>query len=70
MGRVIPAGELICRRAGEVLFGVGKDSTHAVDAFVVATAVALGGAVIATGDTDDIRVLSARYPNVSVFGLA
>ncbi len=45
--------------------GVGS----AVDAVVVATAVRLGGGIIATGDRDDLRRLAADYPNVKVWSL-
>lgn len=41
----------------------------AVDAIVVATAVRLGGAVVATGDPDDLRRLAADSPNVVIWSL-
>jgi predicted nucleic acid-binding protein len=41
----------------------------AVDAIVVATAVRLGGGVIATSDPDDMRALAAGYSNVVVWSL-
>jgi predicted nucleic acid-binding protein len=42
------------------------DSCHVVDCVVVATAVRLGGGVIATGDPGDIARLARSYPNVIV----
>jgi len=55
--------------AGALLFRDGLDSCHAVDAFVVASAIRLGGAVIATGDPDDITSLARDHGNVTVFRL-
>jgi len=69
VGRAVPTGELIARRAGALLMSAGMDSAHAVDAFVVATAVVLGGAVVATGDPVDISRLARPHPNVKVLGL-
>jgi len=45
------------------------DSCHAIDALVIATAAILGGAVVATGDLDDLSELAVDHPNVSVVGL-
>jgi hypothetical protein len=41
----------------------------AVDAIVVATAVRLGGAVIATADPSDLGALAADHPNVAIWSL-
>lgn len=41
----------------------------AIDAIVVATAVHLGGGVIATSDADDMRALAVDNPNVKVWSL-
>lgn len=51
-------------RAGGLLAAARMDSRHAVDAFVVATAAALGDAIIATGDPDDLGKLAARQKSV------
>jgi predicted nucleic acid-binding protein len=59
----------IARRAGALLAAAKMSSAHAVDAFVVATAAALGRAIVATGDPDDIGRLAAREPHVSVYAL-
>jgi predicted nucleic acid-binding protein len=40
-----------------------------VDAFVVATALDFDAAVIATGDPDDLRRLSASHKKVRIFAL-
>jgi predicted nucleic acid-binding protein len=51
----------IAQRAGELLYRSKLSSKHAVDAFVVATALEFATAVIATGDPDDIRRLAAPF---------
>ena len=55
------------RLAGRLRARAGFGS--AVDAIVVATAVRLGGAVIATADPDDFGVLAAGNPNVIIWSL-
>jgi hypothetical protein len=57
------------RRAGALLRRAKLGSTHAVDAFVVATALEFGTAVIATGDPDDIGRLCSGLRQLSVFGV-
>lgn len=57
------------RRAGALLARARLDSAHAVDAFVVATAIEFGSAVIATGDPEDIGRLSAGLRDVRVFAI-
>ena len=59
----------IARKAGALLASLHLDSCHAVDAFVVATAAALGSAVIATHDPDDIARLAAREPGLRVWAI-
>jgi hypothetical protein len=44
-------------------------STHAVDAFVVATALEFEAAVIASGDLKDLRRHSAPYQRISLMAL-
>ena len=41
----------------------------AVDAMVVATAIRLGGALIATADTHDLTALAQNHPNVKIWSL-
>ena len=63
---VVDLNRAIAQKAGALLYRVGLDSAHAVDAFVVATAGVLGESVIATHDPDDLRRLAAREPGVEI----
>lgn len=67
--RVTPLDHRIARLAGALLGRRRLDSRHAVDATVVATAARLGGAVVLTGDPDDLRVLAADHANVAIQAL-
>ncbi len=62
----MPVTRRVARVAGTLLGREGLDSCHAVDAFVVATAVRLGGGVIATHDPTDLARLAQAHPNVKV----
>ena len=53
--------------AGALLASAKLGSAHAVDAFVVATALEFGSAVIATGDPDDVGRLCSGFRQISVF---
>jgi predicted nucleic acid-binding protein len=66
---VVTTGRRIARVAGGLLGRRGLDSCHLVDAVVVATAARLGGAVVLTGDPDDLRDLAADLPNVEIMAL-
>lgn len=66
---VVDLATRIARRAGALLARAGLDSSHAVDAFVVATAAEFATAVIATGDPTDLSRLSSGLPHVRVFGI-
>ncbi|MGH7438606.1 MAG: PIN domain-containing protein [Polyangiaceae bacterium] len=57
------------RRAGALLARARMASEHAVDAFVVATALEFAPAVIATGDPDDIGRLSSGWEQIRVFAV-
>lgn len=59
----------VAQRAGSLLTKAKLASEHAVDAFVVATALEFDSAVIATGDPKDIRRLLGSSRKVSVFAL-
>lgn len=59
----------IAQRAGHLLAKRRLSSAHAVDAFVVATALQFGTAVIATADADDIKKLSSGFKHVRVFSI-
>ncbi len=60
---------VIAQRAGHLLAKAKLSSEHAVDAFVVSTALEFDVAVIATGDPTDIRRLAARFGRVRVFAI-
>jgi hypothetical protein len=57
----------IARTAGQLRARARTGS--AIDAIVVATAVRLGGGVIATSDPDDLGALAADHPNVRIWSL-
>ena len=59
----------MAKQAGHILARARLSSAHAVDAFVVATALSFTTAVIATSDPDDIGLLAAPFPQVQVFPL-
>lgn len=64
---VVPLAQDIARTAGGLLARAKLGSAHAVDAFVVATAMSFGAALIATGDPQDIRRLASGHSNVKIF---
>jgi len=66
---VAPLTASIARRAGALLARAKQSSAHAVDAFVVATAVEYGSAIIATHDLDDIKRLAAGFRDVRVVSI-
>ena len=57
------------RRAGALLGRAKLGSAHAIDAFVIATALEFATAVIATGDPEDMARLSAGLPQLRIFGI-
>lgn len=61
--------ETIAKRAGALLARAKLDSSHAVDAFVVATAAESSPAVIATGDTSDLGRLASGLRGVRLFSI-
>jgi predicted nucleic acid-binding protein len=66
---VCPLTRSVCQRAGGLLAEAKLSSAHAVDAFVVATALDFDAAVIATGDPGDIRRLSSGHRQLRIFAL-
>ncbi|MPY94631.1 MAG: VapC toxin family PIN domain ribonuclease [Acidimicrobiia bacterium] len=56
-------------RAGQLLGSIGAGSELAVDAFLVAAADLLGGAVVATADPDDLRRLADHAIDVAIADL-
>lgn len=66
---VVDTSREVAARAGAMLGHHGLDSCHAIDAFVVATALAARPAVVLTGDPDDIERLVGEVPGVGVQAL-
>ena len=66
---VCDMGRDIAQRAGDILYRRKLSSQHAVDAFVVATALTFESAVIATGDPKDIQNVAAPYRQIRVLPL-
>lgn len=66
---VVSTDRRIAERAGQLLERCRLGSEHAVDAFVAATAIELGRAVILTGDVRDLRRLTGAAPGVIVRSL-
>jgi predicted nucleic acid-binding protein len=64
VGQVVTVDEATGRIAGALL-GATK-STSTIDAIVVSTAIAAGGAVVLTGDPDDLRLLAANHDDVLI----
>jgi predicted nucleic acid-binding protein len=67
--RVSELTRAVAQQAGHMLARLKLSSAHAVNAFVVATALQFDTAVIATGDPDDIRRLAAPFRRVGVLAL-
>jgi predicted nucleic acid-binding protein len=67
--RVLELTRTAAQQAGHMLARLKLSSAHAIDAFVVASALQFDTAVIATGDPDDIRRLAAPFHHVGVFPL-
>ena len=63
---VCDMGRDIAQQAGDILYRRKMSSQHAVDAFVVATALSFESAVIATGDPKDIQNMAAPYRQIRV----
>jgi len=59
----------IAKRAGHLLASAKMSSAHAVDAFVIATALTFDNAVIATSDPDDLIKLAARDRRLTILSL-
>jgi predicted nucleic acid-binding protein len=66
---VVDLTDRVARRAGGLLARAGLGSAHAVDAFVVATALEFGLAAIATGDPDDMKRLAKNAPNLRIVAI-
>jgi predicted nucleic acid-binding protein len=66
---VVDLTEPMARQAGALLTRSKLGSAHAVDAFVVATALAYGSAIIATHDPDDLRRLARGKRGVRILAI-
>jgi len=67
--RVVELTRTAAQQAGHMLARLKLSSAHAIDAFVVATALQFDTAVIATADPKDIQRLAASFPKIGVFAL-
>jgi predicted nucleic acid-binding protein len=59
----------IAQRAGHMLARLNLSSTHAIDAFVVATAAKFEPAIIATGDAADLRRLVGSARSITILAI-
>jgi hypothetical protein len=66
----ITLGQSTARHAGGLRHRDRLDSCHTVDAVVVATAIRLGGGIIATGDPDDLLSLARDHANIKIQALS
>lgn len=64
--RPFATGQAAARLAGGLRYRDRLDSCHTVDALVVATAIRLGGGIVATGDPEDLRSLAREHSNIKV----
>jgi len=64
--RPITTGQAIARQAGGVRYRDRLNSCHTVDALVIATAIRLGGGIVATGDPDDLQSLARDHANITI----
>ncbi len=67
--QVVTTGARMARIAGHLLGRIGAGSAMAIDALVVATAIRFGGGIVATHDPDDLRLLAADHPNVTILAI-
>ena len=67
--QVLELTRTAAQQAGQLLARHKLSSAHAIDAFVVATALQFDTAVIATADPKDIRRLAASFSKIGVFAL-
>lgn len=64
---VVDLTRSVAQRAGHLLAKCKLTSAHAIDAFVVATALLFDASIIATGDPDDIERLAAPFRHIRIF---
>jgi PIN domain len=63
---VVATDRSLAREIGHLLARAGRGSADHVDASVVAVAIQAGGAVVATGDPDDMSALAAGLLDVRI----
>jgi predicted nucleic acid-binding protein len=63
---VLPVDRGTARVAARLLHEAVLDSSSAIDAIVVATAIRLGGALIVTSDPNDLARLAMGHPDVEI----
>jgi len=63
---VLPVDRGTARVAARILNEANLGSCSAIDSIVVATAIRLGGALIATSDPGDLSRLAMDHPNVEI----
>lgn len=68
--RAIALGQATARQAGNLRQRDRLNSCRTVDAVIVATAIRLGGGIVATGDPDDLRSLARDHANIRVEALS
>lgn len=64
--RVVELTRETAQRAGALLEQAGRPSRHAIDAFVIATALEYDSAIIATGDVEDLRRLLGSHRQITL----
>ena len=64
--QVVDTTRSLAKQVGHLLARIKAGSESHVDACVVATALAAGGAVIITGDTNDLGCLASPHPQVDI----
>ena len=67
--RVVELTRTAAQQAGHMLARLKLPSAHAIDAFVVATALQFDTAVIATAAPKDIQRLAAPFSKIGIFVL-
>jgi predicted nucleic acid-binding protein len=67
--QVVPVDTRVGVRAGQLLGASRRDSTLAVDAFVVAVADLAGGALVATVDVEDLERLASHAKGVRIVSI-
>lgn len=64
--RAFTTGRNVARHAGRLMHERHLNTCHLADATVVATGLRLGGAVVVTGDPDDLTDLASDSPTVQI----